>query len=164
MPSLLERAKLKLRSAQDAKTKEERAQERVRSAVNRIQLEAAREKLRTARVEREIKESQARVALEAARARVDMARVQSLKASEAKWQARYAKAGTMFGVVARPTASSAKLAGKGLKQVGDWLWAGEKPKRRRSRSTRMRAATVKRKVVVKTRKVATAKKRTVAKR
>lgn len=156
MPSLLERAKLKLKSAQTAKTKEERARERVSKAVNRIQLEAAHEKLRAARIERGIKEAQAQAALERARAGLNLAKAGQTRASTQKWMARYDRAGVIMGGVARPTASGAKLAGKGLKQLGDWLWDKPSPRRR---TVKRRATTARRPVARK----ATAKRSTVRK-
>ncbi len=138
---LLRRAKEKVKSADRAKTKEEKAKERVARAVTRVQLERARETLKVAQLERKTREASAQAALERARGE--------------KWEASRSKYRTLL----RPPFSSGKSKSGGRKKrghaikslirgasaVGNFI-LGPKPKKR---STTKRRVTAKRRTATK---------------
>ncbi|MDD4984304.1 MAG: hypothetical protein PHQ43_00745 [Dehalococcoidales bacterium] len=160
MAALLERVKAKMRSVDNALTKEEKAAREIRKATTRAELERARADLRAARMERLTKEIEARAALETARADLNLAKTRQIEASTAKWGARRTRISALLG--GATTSGAAKTTGRALARTAKWLWGEQKPTTTKRRIVRRKPAATKRTTT--TKRKTTAKRRTTSRR
>ena len=99
--SAVKKARERLKRADNAKTAEEKARERVLKVTTKIQLDEARAKLRAATTRRQTEELRAQLALERARTEVSRAKTARVQAGAEKWEARYGRFQAATAPIAR---------------------------------------------------------------
>lgn len=126
--SIIQRAREKQKAVETAEEKEQRARDRVRKAVTKIQLESARERLKTATLERKTREAEARTVLEKAKSEESRAKAE-------RWKSKHEHVSAIFGGGGhRPKGSgkAVKTLAKGGERFGRWLTGTETPTRRKT--------------------------------